>query len=266
MRPYLSFFKLRFAMGLQYRFSAFAGLLTQFFWGIFMLLLYEAFYNNGVSTPMPWKELVSYVWMGQALYTIVYFRVMDTDVMNSIQNGQVAYEFVRPLNIYWMWFVKTCAIRTSACLLRIAPIILVASLLPQQYSLTGPESIAVFFLFLATLILGLFISTAIAMLIYIFMFYTTSCRGVFFIFSCFADFFSGMSIPIVFMPQIMQTICFILPFRLCMDLPIRLYAGNITVSEGIESFLAQIAWVLVLTFSGNFLMKKVAKRLIVQGG
>ena len=46
---YLSFFKLRFAVGLQYRFSAIAGLATQFFWGAMMLFLYEALYKNGIS-------------------------------------------------------------------------------------------------------------------------------------------------------------------------------------------------------------------------
>ena len=32
MKKYLSFFRLRFSMGLQYRTAALAGMVTQFFW------------------------------------------------------------------------------------------------------------------------------------------------------------------------------------------------------------------------------------------
>ena len=34
MKKYLSFFKLRFVMGMQYRAAALAGVCTQFFWGL----------------------------------------------------------------------------------------------------------------------------------------------------------------------------------------------------------------------------------------
>jgi len=71
MSKYLTFFKLRLVVGLQYRFSALAGLITQFFWGFMMLFIYEAFYKNGVPTPLEWKELVSYVWLGQIFFAIV---------------------------------------------------------------------------------------------------------------------------------------------------------------------------------------------------
>lgn len=263
---YLSFFKLRFAMGLQYRFSALAGLATQFFWGMMMLFLYEAFYKNGISTSLGWQELVSYIWLGQAFYTVVFFRNPDKDIFECIKNGQVAYEFVRPLNLYWMWFVKICAQRLSACVLRFLPVIIFACSLPTTYSLKGPDSIFALFLFFCTVMLGLVISTALTMLIYILMFFTTSCKGLFTIYGNIADFFSGMTLPIAFMPSAVQAICFILPFRLCMDLPMRLYVGNIPVSEGLQTFLVQIAWAMALTMLGNYMMQKVGKRLVIQGG
>ena len=50
MKKYLSFFRLRFSMGLQYRVAAFAGLVTQFAWGGMLILAYRAFTGR---TPMP---------------------------------------------------------------------------------------------------------------------------------------------------------------------------------------------------------------------
>ena len=68
---YLSYFKLYFFVGLQYRVSAFAGLMTQFFWGLMNVLLYEAFYKNGISTSLSWSDLVTYIWLTQAFFAIV---------------------------------------------------------------------------------------------------------------------------------------------------------------------------------------------------
>ena len=231
-----------------------------------MIFIYEAFYKNGVPSAMNWQELVSYIWLGQAFFALLFFRVTDTDIMESIRSGQVAYEFVKPLNLYWMWFSKIIAKRLSAGVLRFIPVIIVAVLLPQNYSLKGHISIEGLLLFIITMILGLIISTALAMIIHTFMFYTTTSKGLFNIYGNLADFFSGMIIPIAFMPIAIQTVCYIFPFRLCMDLPMRVYIGNISAVEGIQTVLVQIAWILALVLFGNYMMKKVSKKLIVQGG
>ena len=49
MKKYLSFFRMRFLMGLQYRAAAAAGVLTQFTWGFMELLVFRAFYKADAS-------------------------------------------------------------------------------------------------------------------------------------------------------------------------------------------------------------------------
>ena len=46
----------------------------------------------------------------------------------------------------------------------------------------------------------------------------------------------------------------------------RLYVGNIPTIEGLQTILVQIAWILALVYFGNFMMQKVSKKLVVQGG
>ena len=54
MKKYLSFFRMRFLMGLQYRAAAAAGVVTQFTWGFMELLVFRAFYQADASAfPMP---------------------------------------------------------------------------------------------------------------------------------------------------------------------------------------------------------------------
>ena len=60
MKFYLSYFKLRFITGLQYRAAAYAGLATQLFFGLVFIMVYLAFYESGgKETPMQIQELIS---------------------------------------------------------------------------------------------------------------------------------------------------------------------------------------------------------------
>lgn len=159
MKQYLSFLKLRFNVNLQYRFAAIAGLATQFFWGAMLIMIYKAYYNNGVEVDMSWPSLVTYIWLGQALRMLIEFSFSDSDIRDSILSGQVSYELVRPTNIYWLWFIKTAAARLTAALLRFFPILLIAFILPTEYRMGLPSSFLNFILFIITLTCGFLLST-----------------------------------------------------------------------------------------------------------
>lgn len=266
MKAYLSFIKLRLNVGLQYRFAAIAGIATQFFFGAMYIMIYEAYYRTGISGGMEWQQLVSYLWLNQAFFFLTYFNLLDPDIHDSIVTGQVSYEFIRPVNIYWLWYSKLFAKKIAGTALRFFPVILIALLLPFQYSLKGPASGMAFLLFIVTLFFGVLLSIAIGMLIYSLMFYTTSSKGIFSVYAVTAEFFAGAIIPIPFMPEILQKICFALPFRYVIDLPYRLYCGNISVTEGIQSALIQLVWIVAIIALGLLVMKNARKKLVIQGG
>ncbi|MBQ9267515.1 MAG: ABC-2 family transporter protein [Clostridia bacterium] len=266
MKAYLSFLKLRLNVGLQYRFAAIAGILTQFFFGVMYLFIYEAYYRANISIGMEWQALVSYLWLNQIFFYLTYFNLIDGDIYDSIVTGQVSYELVRPLSVYWLWYVKLLAKKIAGAALRFLPVLVVAMLLPSKYALQAPVSVAAFLLFLVTLFLGVILSICIGMIIYGFMFYTTSSRGLFSIYTAIADFLAGGTIPIVFMPPLLQKICYALPFRLTIDLPFRLYVGNISVEEGVVSVVKQVVWIAITMVLGLVLMKHSQKKLVVQGG
>ena len=245
MKSYLSFFKLRFSVGLQYRFAAIAGVLTQIFWGFMLIMIYEAYYRAGIETPMEWTELVSYVWIGQSLFAFTYLGYKDKDIIESLVTGQVSYELVRPSNLYWFWYIKLAAGKLASSLLRFIPMIIISSLIPGEYGLNAPPTFTALILFIITLFLGFILSVAILMIVYILLFYTVSSRGLFNIATVITDFFAGGTVPIPFMPIALQTVCYALPFRLIMDLPFRIYVGNIGAAEALQSILIQIVWIVI---------------------
>ena len=156
--------------------------------------------------------------------------------------------------------------KLAGTLLRFSPIILITIILPAHYMLRAPISLAAFILFLITLTLGTILTIGVAMLIYVIMFYTTSSKGLFNVYSVIAEFFAGSVVPIPFMPEWLQKICYILPFRLSIDLPFRIYTGNISINDGIISMIVQIVWLTIIVLAGNFLINNAAKKLVIQGG
>ena len=265
MKKYISFFKLRFNMALQYRTSAIAGMLTQFFWGIMQILIYMAFYKNGAGTGMALEQLISYIWLRQAFYSLIN-HVTDVDIKSSIENGNVAFELIKPINLYWIWFSKTISSRMAACLLKCIPVILIASILPGNINLNGPANLGTLVLFAIILFVGMFIMTSIINLFYISIFYTTTSKGTTSIFYALLEFFGGGFIPIALMPKAWQTICYLFPISLATDLPFRIYTGNINILEGIRFMGVQFAWLCILITLGNILLKKILKNVVIQGG
>lgn len=267
MKAYFSLFKIRVLKGLQYRTAALAGVLTQFFWGFMFVMIYEAFYNS-TSSPQPisFRELIQVLWLQQSFLVFIMLWFRDNELIELILNGNIAYELCRPVDLYKFWYAKLIAQRLSAALLRCFPIIIIASLLPYPYNFSLPSSLLAFILFLITLLLGLILIVAISMLIYISIFYTMSGTGSLLIFGVFGEFFSGLVIPVPLMPDALKKIVYILPFRYTSDLPFRIYAGNIGVTEALYSILIQVFWILVIAGFGKLWMNRALKKVVVQGG
>ncbi|MDE6890335.1 MAG: ABC transporter permease, partial [Lachnospiraceae bacterium] len=89
---YLSFFRMRFAVGLQYRIAALAGAVTQFAWGFMEIMIFKAFYRADASSfPMSFQAAVSYVWLQQAFLALLAAWMMDNEIFHTIVSGNVAY-------------------------------------------------------------------------------------------------------------------------------------------------------------------------------
>lgn len=114
MKKYLSFFRLRFITGLQYRTAALAGIATQFFWGAMEILTFRAFYQSDpASFPMTLQATSSYIWIQQAFLVLFMGWNMEAELFDAIRDGNISYELCRPLGIYHMWFARSLAYRLS---------------------------------------------------------------------------------------------------------------------------------------------------------
>lgn len=267
MKAYLSFFKIRFINGLQYRAAAYAGIATQFAWGFMYIMLYETFYKSNPSkAPMEFSQLASYIWLQQAFLALFMTWFLDNDIFNLVSSGNVAYELCRPMDLYNTWFSKSCANRLSKALLRFGPILLIAFLLPKPYKFYLPNSLDVFLLFALSMVLALIVVVAYTMFIYICTFYTVSPMGVRMVFVMIADFFAGGLLPLPLLPDWLTKYINLTPFASMQNMPFRIYSGNLAGKDAYISVGMQAFWAVILVAIGKLMMKRAIKNVVVQGG
>ena len=267
MTSYLSYFKLKYITGLQYRIAALAGLSTQFFFGFVYVSIYVAFYQSGGDNlPMTLQEVINYVWLEQAFFALIYMIHRDKEILGKITTGNLSYELARPQNLYFMWYFKIYGEKLSNLTLRFLPVLLVSLILPKPYNLVLNSNLSVTLIFLITLVLSSFLVTAIIVLYHVICMFTLDSKGVISIFMVTSDLLSGLVIPIPFFPKLFQRILDFLPFRYVSDFPFRLYSGNIDISNAFQGIVFQIFWILLLIILGNILMNKAIKKAVIQGG
>lgn len=267
MRKYFTFFKMRLLAGFQYRSAAWAGVGTQFFWGLMYIMIFMAFYRSSDgNSPMSLTEIVQYFWLQQALFPFLFAFNRDAKIAKSIISGDLAYELVKPLSLYRMWFASIFSSKLAATILRSWPILLISFLMPGTYRFVLPSSFGVFGLFLVTLSFALIINVLLGMFMYYLMFITLEIKSTVTIFANFSSFLSGGLIPLAFMPLFITKLNYFLPFRLGYDVPLRVYSGNIAGSEVLISIGLQVIWIIILFSLGNLLFSKRLKKIVVQGG
>ncbi len=267
MRKYLSFFRIRFVAGLQYRAAAWAGVATQFAWGFMSILMYKAFYDSAPENfPMEFSQLTTYLWLQQALLAMFMPWLFDSEIFDNITSGNIAYELCRPCDLYNMWFAKNSAMRLSGALLRCLPIFIVGAFLPAPYNISLPAGVPAALLFLLSLTLGFLLIVSISMLIYISAFYTLSSAGIKVLAVSLIEFFSGAVIPLPFFPDGVQTVFNLLPFASMQSTPFLIYVGYVSGKDALIAVAVQAVWLVVTFAAGRLWIKRALRRVVVQGG
>lgn len=266
MRMVFSVIKIRFNLLLQYRMAAIAGIVTQFFFGFVMIMVYEAFYKSSPENmPMTFTQTVTYVWLGQAFLSLLPWNG-DREIQRMIKSGQVAYEFVRPVDLYSLWYARIFTQRITGTLLRCIPMIIVTGIIvPNVYSLQRPESISAFIMFLTSLSFAILLGCALSNIITISVLFTIG-DGIDRLVPAIVILLSGVALPLPYFPEWSQPLLKILPFSGLVDGPYKFYIGIYNISDFTSISLNQIFWIIAFIIIGRWMINKAIKRVVIQGG
>ena len=258
---------MQFNNAIQYRAAALAGLSTQFAWGFMYILAFQAFYAvNPAAFPMSLEQTVSYIWIQQAFLALFAMWAYDYDIFDSIQSGHIAYEMVRPVNLFNRWYIQTIANRIARVALRCAPILLVAVVLPASMRLVLPTNPVQIVLFLASMLMAACVAVGIVMLVYVSAFSSINAGGTRMIVASGGEFLAGMYVPIPFFPAGLRTVVELSPFGAMQNTPLLIFSGYLQGSALVRALAIQVFWLAALAVAGQFFMQRALLRVTVQGG
>jgi ABC-2 type transport system permease protein len=262
-RGYGAVLRARFAMLMQYRAAALAGLGTQVFWGMIFIMVYEAFYASSAGVkPIGMEALIAYIWLNQAFLGMLPWNV-DKEVLAMVRTGSVANELLKPLDLYGLWFARALAWRTAPTLLRSVPMLVLAWMF---LGLTLPPSLGSGVMFVVTMAGALILCCAMTMLLNISLLWTLSNQGLTRVAAAVITLFSGSLVPLVMLPDWAQVWLMSMPFAAMRDQPFRVYSGHIPAEQAWGVVCLQVGWTVLLVLFGKWLLGKGMKRLVVQGG
>ena len=263
MRAYLSAFRMRRKMELQYRGAVLGGVICQVFFGLILVAIYRAMYA-GKPQEIPLSHITSYVWLQQAFFRMLL--ASDPELTDKIRTGSIAYDLCRPLDLYGFYYVRIMAQKMTGSLLRAVPMLVFAFLLPEGWGLMLPASAAGFTWSLAGLFLGLLCVCALENITMGFTMRTLDARGMQALLNLLMMILAGNILPLTLFPDSWQRVITLLPYAQLLDAPIRLYTGDTPLSAAPGILLLQVIWILLLTGIGILFWRANQKRLEIQGG
>ncbi len=247
----------------QYRAAALAGVVTQVFWGMLKVMVLTAFYESAADPmPIPLGSTITYIWLGQACFAMFPWR-MDQELVAMFRQGRVAYELLRPFDLYLAWYSRHLAFLSAPTSLRFLPVLGFGALASGSVLPADATSGAAALVALAA---GLALSSAILTTATSTLFWTVAGEGVMTLNSAAFFMFSGMLVPLPLFPDWFRRGAEWLPYRGVADLPFRLWTGHLQAGELAGVLAFQLGWTAILVATGRWLVRRGMARVVIQGG
>lgn len=262
---YLALARLSFRRMLAYRAATLAGLGTNFFFGMLRAFIFIALFDAARGDRVAGYDLpaaITYTALTQAFIAPVMIWG-SYDVMQTIRTGQIAGDLTRPLDFQRFWLAQDVGRAVFNVAARGVTIMAAYALV---FDLTWPSSAGRWLVFAVSAVLAVLASFGWRFLVNLAAFWTVDAVGVGRMAFIGVLLFSGLVVPLGFMPPALQTLARALPFAGFMNTPSEIFLG-IATGRGLAVALGlQLAWTVALIGLGRVVYGRGVRRLIIQGG
>lgn len=270
MNGFFAYFVARFKTVMVFKLAAISGFISQVFFALFRIYIILAFsLGNSASSPMQIQSTILYIWIAQIFFAIVPWNVNWED-FHVIKSGNVAYEIIRPIDLFSMFFSKTLSWRLANCIVRGLPVLLVNIIV---LPLIGMKNISLFCMgwkniggFIISITLGFVLSSLITVFLYSIALLVLDASNFIGFFNSIAMLISGTIIPLSYFPSWLRTILMVTPFKGVIDTPAMIITGEYDTKQMIMAIIGQLIWCVALYVVNRLIIYYSTKRLVVQGG
>ncbi len=263
MRLFWKLIQLAFQRQLAYRGANWAGLATNFFFGLLRASLMIALYHArtevaGVSL----QEAITFTGLTQAV--IAYLHLFGWwEVMLAVYNGDIASDMLKPFDYITFWLAQDVGRAIAHLLVRGVTILAAYALF---FPITWPRTLWQWATLVVALTLSLLVSFAWRFLINLAAFWTPDARGIGRVGFGLSWFLSGFLMPLRFFPDWFVRLCNLTPFPSMVNTVTEVYLGVITGPALINALGRQLLWAIILFVACRLVMRAGVRRLVIQGG
>ncbi|MEX1018180.1 MAG: ABC-2 family transporter protein [Litorilinea sp.] len=248
---------------LTYRAAAWAGLITNIFFGILRAAVLLALLGAraelaGVTA----QDAITFTALTQAI--IAYLSIFGWyELMNSVHTGQVSGDLLKPLGLFRYWLAVDLGRAGVALLLRGCTIMLIyAAFVP----ITTPPTPAHWLALAVSLSLAWYISFAWRFIVNLAAFWSPNAAGVGRFAFGITWVLSGFFLPLRFYPDWFIALCNATPFPAMVNTVIEIYLGLVHGQAMLYLLAQQVVWAIALYIAAQLILRAGIRRLVIQGG
>jgi ABC-2 type transport system permease protein len=263
MRLFIELAKRSFQRQLSYRAAIFAGLATNFFFGMLRVAVMVALYQasgevNGISL----RGAITFTGLTQAL--IGFLSLFGWyDMMNSIYTGAVASDLLKPMGYFSFWLAQDLGRALAQLVLRGFTMMAAYAVL---IGISFPHGIDQWIAFTISLVLAWLISFSWRFLVNLSGFWTPDARAIGRFGFVLLYFVTGFLMPLRFFPDWFVRICDYTPFPHMVNSVVEIYLGVLNGPQIAVVLAKQAAWAVLLVVICQITLRFGVRRLVIQGG
>jgi ABC-2 type transport system permease protein len=247
-----------------YRLAALGGLVANLTFGLLKVAILFATVRaaGGTLHGYDTESMSTYVWLSQGMLGSVNLTGR-TDLALRVKDGQVAVDFLRPVDLQASTLATEAGMSLFALIPRGLPSVLLGAV---TVGIAMPTSPVFYLLGTVSVMLGIVISAGTVYLIAVLGFWLIETRGLQILYMLASGLLGGLYVPIALFPQWLRIMATATPFPSMMMYPIDVLSGFGGAGRAAVLVLAQVAWLAVMAATGQLLTRAGRRHLEVQGG
>lgn len=262
-KAYFYIAKLRIQTALAYRFDMISTILVQCIVMFAISYFWIAAYGGTERVlEVSRKSMLTYTTVSILMSNLLTMNVQHR-IVDSIRNGNVALDILKPVNIYGIYLAEDIGEAVNAVFQKLLPLFFVSLFM---FGVPAPASAGHFLLFCFSFLAAWLLNWLLAALLGLCAFKTMSMGPMMAVKTYLIKLLSGSMIPLWFFPEGLQGVLECLPFVGIYQVPLGIYIGKYGRNELLLRMGLQWLWVLLLFAGFVWLQKKMAERVLIQGG
>jgi ABC-2 type transport system permease protein len=263
MRLFWELVRLSARRQVTYRAATLAGLVTNFFFGLLRAALMAALYGTRQEVGgITLQGAITFTGLSQA--SIAFLSLFGWwDLMNTVYNGQVGSDLLKPMNYYKFWMAQDLGRALVNLFGRGLTIMIFYAL---AFKISYPSMLSDWLALALALLLAWMVSFAWRFLVNLTAFWVPNAVGIGRMFYSLSWIMSGILMPLRFYPDWFQSFCYLTPFPHTINTVIEIYLGVLQGPELLQALFHQIMWIVILTALSLVILRAGVRRLVILGG